>query len=68
VESKFDFELRIQEGDIAFLLDTTVLDVSRRRRPVRTSSAEIVERARGRPAAAQFGMAYARRLRVLELR
>ena len=56
VESKFDFELRIQEGDIAFLLDTTC-SMSATAQAMANEFADIVDELEDVLPAAQFGMA-----------
>src|SRR6185503_15693089 len=56
VESKFDFELRIQEGDIAFLLDTTC-SMSSTAQAVANEFSDIVDELEDVLPAARFGMA-----------
>ena len=54
VESKFDFELRIQEGDIAFLIDTTC-SMSATAQAVANEFSEIVDELQDVLPAAKFG-------------
>jgi len=56
VESKFDFELRIQEGDIAFLIDTTC-SMSSTAQAVANEFSDIVDELEDVLPAAQFGLA-----------
>ncbi len=55
VESKFDFELRIQEGDIAFLIDTTC-SMSSTAHAIAAEFSDVVDELEDVLPAAEFGV------------